>query len=59
MAPILERVSKTSGGYKKAVVIYVSFALAILIMTVWWLPQKWRVCAELYDNLTAQIMCLA
>ena len=59
MSPIFERVSKTSGGYEKAVVIYVSFALVILILTVWWLPQKWRVCTKLYDNLPAQIMCLA
>lgn len=31
--------------------------LAIVLLQLWWLPQKWNACAKLYDNIPARVMC--
>ena len=25
----------------------------------WWLPQKWKACGTIYDNVPAQILCFS
>jgi hypothetical protein len=29
-----------------------------LLVSPWWLLQKWQGCQKIYDNRPAQIMCL-
>lgn len=34
------------------------FVLILIVGgAIWWLPQKWKACGRLYDNLPAKIIC--
>ena len=43
-----------SNGVLAAIVVL----FFVVLINVWWLPQKWQACQKLYDNQTAQIICL-
>ena len=44
----------------RAVIAVAVLVLAIQIsIAIWWIPQKWKVCTRLYDNMPARIICLS
>lgn len=31
--------------------------ILILAFMIWWIPQKWKACGNMYDNGVAQVIC--
>lgn len=49
----------TSSDHEKLSLIACILVLTlVLLLSLWWLPQKWQGCQKIYDNLPAQIICL-
>ena len=46
----------TDRHWLAAIVIVLILQISVAI---WWIPQKWRVCQRLYDNMPARINCVS